>query len=159
MAIDYYLELNTKNSDKDILKMILNLESFFQIEDKTGFYSDGVVGGIQIQKVDDHYAEVHQEIMQENFGFTPTLSAWFRTDSYENYEIGMKNGLKAFMTILQCDDSDAVMSMDSEFVKFTRLNGKLSLDADSFHEGENTIWSYKDVPFAEFEVKDLPRIE
>jgi hypothetical protein len=159
MAVDYYLELNTKLSDKDILKMILNLESFFQIEDKTGFYSDGVVGGIQIQKDDEYYAKVHQEIMQENFGFTPTISAWFRTDSYENYEIGMRNGLKAFMTILQYDDSDAVMLMDSEFVKLTRLNGKLILDAGSFHKGEDTIWSYKDITFADFEVKDLPKIE
>jgi hypothetical protein len=153
MALDYYLELNTKLTPLELMTSILSLESFEVLEKSTEFESDGVVGGISTA------SDGFQEIVQENFGFTPTISAWFRSDSYENYQIGMRNGLKAFMTILQQDTGDAVIFVDAEWIKMTRINGKIVLDSESFHEDKDMIWRFGDVPFADFEVKSLPKIE
>lgn len=156
MALDFDLEINSRLTPEQATQIICRLEGFAKTVDENGFYAKGVGGGVDsLEQRDGYYAQVHREMMQESFGFEPTLKIWFRPDGYDDYEIGMRNGLKAFMEILKHDDGDAVCIMNGEHIKFTRINGRLTLNFNSFREDENSIWSYKEVPFS-FETKEFP---
>lgn len=159
MALDFDLEVSTNKSIEEIFNSILDLEGFDKAEFDFGFSAEGIVGGIvRRQNSEDYYSNAYQEMMKENFGFHSTVKVWFRPDRDNAYEIGMRNGLKAFMKILQFDESDAVIIMNGESVKLIRKNGQLVLNADSFHADEELIWSFREVPFVKYEVRKLQNI-
>ncbi len=133
------------------MSLILNLDGF-EIDDKeTSFKTKGLVGGVFVA------SEFDQRIVQENFNFVPTISVWFRPSGYDDYESGMRNGLRAFIEVLKQDNGDAVCIMNGESVKFVRINGKLSLNSESFYE-KDSVWVFDQMPFP-FETKQFQILE
>lgn len=147
MALDFDLELKTRRTAPEVLESILKLDGFHRTDETVGFYAEGVVCRINEIASESHYQKTHQEIMLENFGFAPTLRLSYRPDGYEGYEAGMRNGLKAFMTVLKHDDGDVVCLLNGESIKFTRIGGKLILNSDSFSNDKESVWSFDQVPF------------
>ena len=158
MALDFDLEINTESSPNEVLNEVFKSAGFSQANYENGFYTDGVVGGVISQKgKSEYYADVHQQMLQANFGFQSTIKVWFRPDSYDNYEIGMKNGLKAFLSVLQNIKGDAVVLMNGEDIKLIRKDDKLILNSESF-SADDSIWTFDQIPFP-FETKKLGVIE
>jgi len=152
MALDFDLEIKSRMTPSEIVELILKLDGFHRTTDIIGFYAEGVVCSVNKIASEGYYPKVHQEIMLENFGFVPTLRLSYRPDGYEGYEAGMRNGLKAFMTVLQNDDGDAVCILNGESIKFTRIGGKLVLNSDSFSNDKELVWSFDQIPVS-FETK------
>lgn len=158
MALDFDLELKTNLTSKEILSMILELDGFRPADFENGFYADGVIGGTTSQEEKNgYYAQVHQNILKENFGFESDIKVWFRPDSYDNYEVGMQNVLKVLIYVLQKVQGDAVVLMNGESVKLLRKNNKLILNSESFSEN-NSVWTLNQIPF-QYETKNLALIE
>lgn len=151
MAVDFHLNYKTDSSLSQVTSLILNLDGF-EIDDKeTNFKAKGLVGGVFAA------SDFDQRIVQENFDFVPTISIWFRPSGYDDYEVGMQNGLRAFIEVLKQNGGDAVCIMNGESVKFVRVNGKLSLNSESFYE-EDSVWTFDQVPIP-FEAKQYQILE
>lgn len=150
MPVDYDLEINSRMTANEVAKVITQACNF-QSSGKTGFFTNGLVGSVK------EMSKSGQEVIQEYFGFTPTLRVNFSADQSaqpEIYEKAMRDGLKAFMTVLQYDDGDAISLMEGESIIFTRISGKLILGSSHFSKEDGLIWNYKDIPFP-FETKEF----
>jgi hypothetical protein len=159
MALDFALEIDSPLTAEEVMKIILQQDGFEKNGGETDFLAEGLVGGVRASQGEDYYAKVHQEIMQENFGFVPSLRIWYRPDGYDGYAAGMQNGLKIFMSLLQLNVGDAACVMNGESVKFTRIKGKLVLNQESFGDQQNSIWSLRDVPFPDYQLKKFDLLE
>ena len=151
MALDFSLELETSLEPFEISKMITKLKGFYEDKDDSRyFWADGIYGGVRTLE------GISQEVLEEEVGVRANRRIWYRLNTGENvYEQGQRNGLQAFMTVLQGTDGDAVIRLNGDDVKLIRKNGKVILNSKSFFDDEEAIWRIKDVPLADFEVKEL----
>jgi len=151
MALDFYLKLQTTLKPEEINNKILELEGFEKDEDDNRFSAKGIVGGIFLMD------EISQEILFEEVHIKANTRVWFWLDAGEEelYEKGLRNGLKAFMAVLQNTNGDAVIRLNDDDVKLIRKDDRVILNSESFFEDEEAIWRIKDVPLYNFEVRKL----
>lgn len=151
MAMDFYLKLKTSLEPKEIADMIVEFDGFIKDEDDEHYFrADGIYGGVIPM------SETGIEVLREETGIDANLRIWFRLEASEEfYKLGLRNGLKAFMKILENTDGDAVIRLNDDDVKLIRKNGKVILNSESFFEDEEAMWRIKDVPLRNFEVKEL----
>ena len=151
MALDFYLKLQTKLKPEEINRKILELDGFEKDEEGHRFLAEGIVGGVFPMNKNS------RQVLCEEVNINANTRIWFWLDAGEEdlYKRGLRNGLRAFMTVLQNTDGDAVIRLNGDDVKLIRKNGKVILNSKSFFEDEEAIWRIKDVPLSNFEVKEL----
>lgn len=147
MALDFSLEIATQRELNSFLDSIIRLDGFYKADEEQCFWANGLFGGVKLKD------EISQEILQEEVGILANVRIWYRLDSDE-YESGMRNGLRAFMTVLQSDDGDAVIRLNGDDVKLLRVDGKITLNSNSFSKDKNALWRLEDVPLP-FEIKEF----
>lgn len=149
MAIDYNFQIETQRKPEDFLELILTINGFQKNTDENSFFADGLVGNVGFE-------ETHsQNLTKEDFGFVPQIYVWFTPFRGEFEEAGSQNMMKAVMNILKSDDGNAVFLMNGEYIVLTRLNDKLILNSASFGDADEKEWNLKEIPFADYDVKEL----
>ena len=139
MALDFSLEIATERKLNDLSNLIIQLDGFHQAEDKNCFFANGLFGGIKLKD------EISQEILQEEVGILANVRVWYRLDT-DNYEAGMRNGLRAFMIVLQNVSGNAVIRLNGDDVKLLRVDENITLNSNSFSKDDDALWRLKDVP-------------
>jgi hypothetical protein len=149
MALEFYLRLQTSLNPKEIINHILQDNEFIRsINDDAGdVYGTGFIAWVYVMDEDS------KNITLEDVGIKTNISVkcWHQNSEYE---IGLKNILKVFISILRHSNGDAVIQLEFDDIRLLRKDGKVYLNPKSFFEDEEAMWRFKDVPF-EYEVKDL----
>ncbi len=151
MAIHYYLLIDTNLTPFEVSDIIFELEGLKKNDRENTFFVDWLIGGVSEESESD------KRLNQEEFGLSPTISIWFdpRCDDDEEQEKAMKDMMRVIVHILQKDSGDAVLVIDGEYLVLSRIKGNLLLDSDNFGEKDRWWNPQVDVPFKNYEVKDL----
>jgi len=147
--MDFSLEVETSMMPQQIAELILGIKGFQKdSNDNRYFWAEGLSGGVRLLD------NISQEILREEVGIFANVRVWYRLDHSE-YEKGMRNGLRAFTKVLQQTDKDAVVRLNGDDIKLLRKDGKLTLNSASFSDENDAVWRYMDIPFSDYEVKNL----
>jgi hypothetical protein len=131
MALEFDLSISTQLEPAQVLQILseqldLNLDSG-QIK------GDGVVIGA-ISKT-----ALGQSVIEEGFGFKPTISVRFRIASTDNYEQGVLTILKATIVLMSTLKGDSVLLFNGEEVVCQRIHGKLLINQN------RSIWKMSQI--------------
>lgn len=149
MAMDFSLEVDTSLNLEEIANLILQIDGFEpDTDERIYFLANGLTGGVRALD------EISQEVLAEEVGITANRRIWYRLDA-SAYEDGMRNGLRAFTTILSETDGDAVVRLNGDYIKLLRKDGKLILNSASFSNEKDAVWRFKDIPFVDYQVSEL----
>ncbi len=150
MALEFYLRLNTSHKPREFVDYLVKTNGFVKNEDSDGgdFYGRGFVAWIY---------EVNENIKNlifESVGIHTNLNirCWHDNDYYEE---GMRNILNLYMNVLKYTKGDALIQLELDDIKLLRKNGKIFVNPQSFFNEEDALWRFKDIPFSEYEVKEL----
>ena len=95
-----------------------------------------------------------KDLIFENVGIHTNLNirCWHDNDFYEE---GMRNILNTYMTILKHTTGDAVIQLELDDIKLLRKDGKIIVNPQSFFNDEDALWRIRDIPFPNYEIKEL----
>jgi hypothetical protein len=149
MALEFYLRLQTSLDPKEIVNHILKDNEFIEStkSDDGDVYGTGFITWVYLIDEDS------KTITFENVGIKTNINVkcWHQNSEYE---IGLRNILKIFISVLKQTNGDAVVQLEFDDIRLLRKDGKIYLNPKSFSEDEEAMWRFKDVPF-EYEVKDM----
>lgn len=149
MALEFYLRLKTSLNPEEITKYILQDNEFSRssINDDGDFYGDGFIAWVYPM------SGGLIDIVYEDIGIHTNLNirCWLQNSEYE---AGMRNILKTYITTLKYTDGDAVIQLELDDIKLLRKGGKIFLDPKAFFENEDAMWKTENVPF-KYEIKKL----
>lgn len=165
MAVNYRLEFDTSLLAEAALALIEKTFSFKRrsvdnlawppnSEDAAiTIYASNFTGG------DDYYAKVQREIMEEGFGFMPTLAVIFRLRrahvSYADYDEAEHLKYRAVMLLLQQSPGDAVFLFNGEEIVLQRLKGQLTLNMD-WGQWDSANFDYLNEITLPHDIRNLP---
>jgi hypothetical protein len=149
MALEFYLRLQTSFSTKEIINFILEDNEFIRSSenDNGDFYGTGFIAWVYSMD------ENSKTITLEDVGIKTNLNikCWHQNSEYEQ---GLRNILKIFISSLKHTSGDAVVQLEFDDIRLLRKNGKIYVNPKSFFEDEEAMWRFKDIPF-DYEVRDL----
>ncbi|MFB2976864.1 SitI3 family protein [Microseira sp. BLCC-F43] len=146
MSIDYQLYLSTALEplqSLNILSKSFDFEWSSELPNPWLFREEIVIGSLS----DDE-----PSIMEEAFGFRPTIYVWFRVAKNQYGEKGFRTMLQAVMELLRQITGDAVFLSNGEVILFQRLGGQLLLN----EQCNSWITSYLPLVTLPYEVRNLP---
>ncbi len=95
---------------------------------------------------------VEQEIIEEAFGFRPTLRVWFRIAPKERRAEGRQATMRAALRLLDGSHQDAVLLFNGEDVVLQRIGEQLVLNEQFAGWGRPVL----DDAAVDYEVRDIP---
>ncbi|MGI9056292.1 MAG: hypothetical protein ACR2F2_10885 [Pyrinomonadaceae bacterium] len=149
MALEFYLRLQTSLKSEEVINYILRDNEFNRSNnnDDGDFYGNGFIAWVYPMDKDS------MDIVFEEVGIqtNPNIRCWHRSSEYEE---GMRNILKIFVSTLKYTNGDAVIQLEFDDIKLIRKDGKIFLDPKAFSKDEEAIWRFEDIPFNYF-IKEL----
>lgn len=128
MALSYRLHLATELKPLQALNIAFtgsNLE--WASSPDARLFGDGLLMGAYLEDDDDD-----RSMIEEAFGFIPTLSVWFRFTYSEDYGKSINTIFQVTMKLLSQEVSgDAVLLSNGEDIILQRLKGQLLLNDES----------------------------
>ncbi|GAB4299912.1 MAG: hypothetical protein Fur0025_39180 [Oscillatoriaceae cyanobacterium] len=145
MSLDYDLRIATDLATEQTLEILAN-ELKLEWEEGCRLVGSGIVVGAMPER------EQGQVIIQQAFGFKPTVNLWFWLDSNQDYPQGKHSLLIAVISLLRHLPGDAVLLFNSEIVRLQRINGRLIFNQDF------SLWSESELAEVElpFDCQPLP---
>ena len=128
MALDYTLSIATELDPLQALNIAFtgsNLE--WASSSDARLFGDGLLMGAYLEDDDDG-----RSMIEEAFGFIPTLSVWFRFTYPEDYGKSINTIFQVTMKLLSQEVSgDAILLSNGEDIILQRLKGQLLLNDES----------------------------
>ncbi|MFE1748096.1 SitI3 family protein [Coleofasciculus sp. H7-2] len=148
MSLDYDLSIAT---DLKPIQALHIVSKGFDLEWDSAssnpcLFGSGILVGAHPQ------LDIRQSVIEEAFGFRPTIDVWFQINSNVNYEGGKHTLLWVTIELLRQISGDAVLLFNGESIIFQRLAGQLLLNED-WHDWATSHLSEVTLPF---EVQNLP---
>ncbi len=149
MALEFYLRLQTSLKPEEIVNYILQDSNFITSKnnDDGDFYGSGFIAWVYPMDKDSI------DIVSEEVGIQTNLNVrcWLQNSEYE---VGMRNILRIFISTLRYTDGDAVVQLEFDDIKLLRKNEKLFLNPNSFSQDGEALWRFQDIPF-KYEVEEI----
>ncbi|HZI08510.1 MAG TPA: SitI3 family protein [Archangium sp.] len=148
MGLDYSLKLTTDMTRARALGLLAEQipELQWSEENKSLYAPDIIITVLELSSEGD-------SIIEENFGFRPSLSVGFRYPSNRDYENFAKTMLRGALPLL-AQGRDGVLLFNGEIIVLQRREGRLVFNAD-YRLYRDEHWLSANVPVP-FERRSLP---
>ncbi len=148
MATEYSLELATELKPTQVLQLLAD-ELTFEWADATHLLGPGLWVSV-IEK-----GEVGQEIIEESFGFRPTIVVGFRLqpETSEDEKAARQMLLRATMFLLRKAPGDAILLLNGEHTRLQRMDGHLVLNSEWGELASYSLFSEVTLPY---KMRNLP---
>ncbi len=145
MSLHYDLRIATDLAPKQTLELLANGLKL-RWEEECRLVDKGIVLGAMQER------QSGQAIIQQAFGFKPTINVWFWLDPNQDYAQGKHSLLIAVIFLLRHLPGDAVLLFNGEIVRLQRINGQLIVNQDF------SLWSASELAEVElpFDCQPLP---
>ncbi|MCY1082707.1 SitI3 family protein [Archangium lansingense] len=148
MGLDYSLKLATDMKRIQALGLLAERIPELQwSEEHTSLYAPDII--ITVVEMDG----MGQSIIEEGFGFRPSVSVGFRYPSNRDYENFAKTMLRGALPLLE-QGRDGVLLFNGEIIVLQRIGGRLVFNAD-YRLYRDERWLTDNVPVP-FERRPLP---
>lgn len=131
MALEFDLSISTQLEPAQVMQILseqLDLDL-----DSGQIRGDGVAIGAIAKTT------LGQSVIEEGFGFKPTMSVRFRIASRDNYEQGALTMLKAIIVLMSKLKGDSVLLFNGEEVVCQRIEGNFLINQD------RSIWKMSQI--------------
>ena len=140
MSNDYTLKIRSALGPRPVLELLtaaLELDAPLEPSGKALFVGTDLINiGARRVHDGDHWARVEGDIIEEGFGFRPTLSVNFKPlrpwegddDSFRLADESYRLMQRGVFELLRHDPGDAVLLYNGESVVLQRLEGRLELN-------------------------------
>src|SRR5690242_12025836 len=134
MALEYTLELATKHSPEEIVRILSNLEFGFQHRPELRAVATGVT------VIASNETALGREIISETYHLKPTMYLKFRIDKFHGWEDGLRTTIKTTLELLQQTRSDGILLFNGETPILMSVKGTLTInDANDFWERSDLL--------------------
>jgi hypothetical protein len=134
MALEYTLELATKQSPDEVLNTLATLGLGFQ--KRPGLRSAST--GVTVVAADE--TDLGREIIRDAYHFDPTMYLKFRLDKFEAWETGLRTTVKATLELLRKIGADGILLFNGETPVLMSLDGAVTLNnAHDFWEQSDLL--------------------
>lgn len=148
MGLDYVLDASTDMKRAQALDLLAGCIPELQWSEEHGslYAPDIIITVLELSSEGD-------SIIEESFGFRPSLSVGFRYPSNRDYENFVKTMLRGALPLLD-QGRDGVLLFNGEIIVLQRMEGRLVFNAD-YRLYKDEHWLKDNVPVP-FERRPLP---